>query len=59
MVVNSDMLEQVRQRQVVRESLSETTDDIYGFVDDYNEDSDDDLIQMEALPDGNSQLYGY
>lgn len=59
MVVNSDMLEQVRQRQVARESLSETTDDIYGFVDDYNEDSDDDLIQMEALPDGNSQLYGY
>lgn len=63
LVVDSDVLEQVRRSQAQRDSTSESFDDDAGFEesllmrksqinDEDDEFGDEDFLQMEALPDG-------
>jgi hypothetical protein len=45
LVVDSDVLEHVRQKQAQRDSISDS-------FDDADEELNEDFLQMEALPDG-------
>jgi hypothetical protein len=53
-VVDSDILEQMRQRQEHKNSTTESLDGkIEGFGDDDDGlEDEEDFLQMEALPDG-------